>query len=76
MKFRELWTEKDNVTLDIKRVLVIPASITSPVALQVMAVLHGQAFAVKDFCEGLAVVVAAIAAMLGAHSLAKGENGQ
>lgn len=76
MKFSDLWTEKDGLTLDLKRVLVIPASVVSPVALQVTAVLHGQAFVAKDFCEGLAMVIGAIGVLLAAHSMAKGENGQ
>ena len=76
MKLSDLWTEKDGLTLDIKRVLVIPTSLLSPVGLQITAVLHGQPFAVKDFCEGMAAIIAALAAMLGLHALAKGENGQ
>lgn len=76
MKFSDLWTEKDGLTLDLKRVLVIPASIVSPVVLQVTAVLHGQPFVAKDFCEGMAMVIAAIGTLLGLHALAKGENGQ
>lgn len=76
MKFSDLWTEKDGLTLDIKRVLVIPACLVSPIALQMTAVLHGQPFDPRGFCEGLAAVLAAIAALLGLHALAKGENGQ
>lgn len=76
MKLSDLFTEKDGLTLDLKRVLVIPASVISPVALQIAAVLHGQTFVVKDFCEGIAVVVAAVGAMLGMHSASKGESGQ
>jgi hypothetical protein len=74
MRFSDLWTEKDGVTLDIKRVLVIPASVAAPVGLQVADVLHGRPFAAKDFCEGMGVVIAAIGALLAAHALAKGEN--
>lgn len=74
MKFRDLWTEKDGLTLDIKRVLVIPVSLLTPVGAQVFAVFKGQAFSVKDMCEGIAVVVAAIAALLAGHAIANGEN--
>lgn len=76
MKLTDLFTEKDGLTLDLKRVLVIPASILSPIAMQVMDVLHGHAFDPRSFCEGLAAVIAAIAALLGLHAFAKGENGQ
>lgn len=74
MKFSDLWTEKDGLTLDIKRVLLIPVSLVSPIVLQVVDVIHNHPFVVKDFCEGIALVLTAAAALLAGHAFANGEN--
>jgi hypothetical protein len=74
LKFADLWTEKDGESLDIKRVLIIPAGVLSPPALQVFALIKGQAFSIVDYCTGYAAVIGAIAALLSLHALSKGEN--
>jgi len=72
--FKALFTEKDGTSYDIKRVLMIPVGLISPIGLQTIAVFKGQALDVRSFCEGFALIIAALAALLAAHSMAGGEN--
>lgn len=74
MRFSNIFTEADNTTLDIKRVLMIPAGIAAPVALQAVAMWKGQTFSVVDFCTGYAAILTALAALLALHAWAGGEN--
>ena len=74
MQFRDLWTEKDGVSLDWKRVFAAPMGLLSPLGLQIMAILKGQTFDASAFCTGYGVVIAALAGLFAAHSAAKGEN--
>lgn len=75
MKFSDLWTEKDGESLDLKRVFMIPAAMLTPIGLAIVDVVqHHNVFAVKDFCEGMAAIILALAALLTGHSWSKGEN--
>lgn len=72
--FKAIFTEKDGLAWDIKRVLMIPVGLLSPIGLQTIAVFKGQTLDVRSFCEGFALIIAALAGLLAAHSMAGGEN--
>lgn len=74
MKFTDLLTERDGVSLDIKRVFMIPVGILAPVGLQIVALFKGQDFLIKDFCEGFAVVIGALAMLMAGHMMVGGEG--
>lgn len=74
MNWRDLFTEKDGLSLDFKRVLAVPVALISPLVLQVMAILKGQTFDPRAYMEGIGIVLGGLGLLFGAHSATKGEN--